>query len=176
VNARVGNVLAIQTYGWILRKDDNSSGARGSRARVDFAVSLIEKNIIPRENLVVVFPQGWPNDEKRIGNSLGEQVGAYFSSRPGMENIQVIYSYHSWGTESDVKNTPGLANRAGYREGKIYFVSDPVHIKRVRQIWKYYHVSGWSAEFFGATNHTLSFFERRIREPIARFVFWFKTC
>lgn len=150
------------------------SGALGSYARIFYAMLLVSTKRIPSENLIAVFPQGRSKTKSAspsVKPGLGEVLAKYLKTRPEARNIKIYHETMGWGTMDDVLNTYNMVRILGYTTAHICFVSDPVHIERVRLVWDKTHPKGWTAEFFGATFHRTSFAERWIREPVARMVY-----
>lgn len=172
------NILAIQTYGNIRNPLDMSPGAVGSRGRALEAIRLVTSGQISTDGLIAVFPQGVSKEDplgiKSDDESLGKQVAKFLASRPEMHGTKIYHEPLGWGTMSHVQNTYKMVRGLGYTSAHIIFVSDPVHIRRVKLVWKWTRPTGWSAEFHGSRLHTMSWAERRIREPIARLVYRFR--
>jgi len=172
------HVLAVQPYGYIMDPRDMGSGAVGSRARLLWATMLIGTGVIPRTHLFVVFPQKMrpryssvtPKSEQK---SLCRMMAEYFSARPEVkrEGINIQFDSLSAGTYDDILATYEMARRlvtAGrYSKINIHFVTDAVHMRRVRLIWEKTRPPDWTAEFHPAEFHRMSWKERWIREPLA---------
>lgn len=167
--------LAVQSFGLIQDDKDSSRGANGSRSRLDYAIHLIESGYITGVGLVALFPQGvsklQPEKIDPSQTSLGENMAGYVKERLAALNAEVLTSTLGWGTLADVTNTYNMVRDLGYNLAHINFVSDPVHIKRVKLVWDKTHPYGWTASFFSAKSHRLSSWERWVREPVARFVY-----
>lgn len=164
-------VLAVMPYGFIKNEGDMSSGAVGSRARSLYAAMLVGTGRIPREDLVALFPQGCRPGERNMQStrtSLGEMMAKYLVTRPEMSGVTIRHMALGYGTQDDVLNLYKMVRDMGHISAHIIFVTDPTHIKRVRIIWNQTHPKGWTAQFFGATFHRLSWRERLVREPVAR--------
>lgn len=172
------NILAVQTYGYIENEFDLSVGAVGSRARLLYVAMLVMAGKIPRENLMAVFPQGISKTDpcgKNLSDvSLGDSMISYLKIRPEMAGVKYKSESMGWGTLQDVRNTYELVRLLGYQTAHIHFVTDPVHLERVRLVWDKTHPEGWTATFHAATFHRMSWFERWVREPLARLVYWWK--
>ncbi len=171
------NVLCVQSYGFIEDHHDNSSGAAGSRARLLHAASLVASGTIPKAGLTAFFPQGWRPDQEHLKDkrrSLGEMMANFLLNRPEMDGVHFNQKPMGYGTIDDVRNVYEEVRRAGVDMATFYFVSDPVHIKRVEMIWNRINKEkGFTAKFFGAPGHRMSWKERLIREPVARFMIRF---
>lgn len=167
----VGNILAVQSYGYIKNKSDLSSGALGSWGRILYAALLVGAGVIKKEGLIAVFPQGKGAAPAR---NLGVMLGDALASRQEMKDIPVFAQPRGWGTVEDVLNTYKMVRERGYSWAHISFVSDPVHIKRVELIWQYTKPLGWTASFYGSPFHQMMWQERWLREPAARLHCWWK--
>jgi hypothetical protein len=176
---RTLRILAVAPYGYIRDVMDMSSGAVGTKARLLGAAMLVGSGRIPVGNLVVVFPQKHgKSDVEYSGHqqSLGEMAMHYLRSRPEMADVRMVAQNMGWGTKQDVMNTYVLAQNifeAGSAEGPydsahFYFVSDPVHIRRIELIWNRVRPAWGKASFFGTPLHRMSWWERRVLEPLAR--------
>ncbi len=176
---KIGNILAVQPYGYILGDGDMGSGAIGSRARILWAemnvgAGWIRKKEERGENLIAVFPQDLKPEisplDPSFGLTLGEMMGKYLRACPEMAGVEVVSKPLGHGTKNDILNTYEMVKGLGYELAHISFVSDPAHIKRVKIIWDRTHPFRWTAEFFGAPFHRMTWWERWAREPIARLV------
>ena len=167
--------LATQTYGWV-NNNPNDSGSNGTKARIDYAVNLIRLGIIPYQNLIAIFPQGYSkkNPKKDNGNeSLGRNASRYFSEVSRGLNISILNEPLTWGTDRDVEMTMfqvgmylnGINQNA---IGCVHFVSDPCHIQRVMICACANCSFNTRLVFHSATTHRLPNFQRFVREPVAR--------
>ncbi len=154
------------------------SGAVGSRARLLYAAMLVGTGVIPKENLVALFPQGMsksnPHATSENRQPLGQMMEGYLKSCREMDGVPIHSKALGWGTLEDVLNVYAMGRELGYVRAHVHFVSDPVHIKRVRLIWEKTCPRWWTADFHGATFHHMTWKERWLREPFARLVYWFR--
>lgn len=172
------HIVAVQSYGYIDGPDDQSSGAQGSRARLDEALALV--GILSHSHDVIfLFPQGYGkrNSSTPHGRavSLGESMARYVESKLPIEHprIQVRFKPLSWGTLGDLRSIPRMLGKidSAYPP-HIHFVTDPMHLKRVRLVWRHVHPRGWVTTFHAAKQHRMTWRERWIREPVARL--WYR--
>lgn len=171
------NIVAVQTYGYINGPEDLSSGAEGSRGRILAVPTLIEAGKIDKTNLIALFPQGYPKKTPRKVRPLFplcDSVKKYFESLPALAGIQVVATPLGWSTFEDVQNGYKMVLELGYETAHIHFVSDKEQLKRVMLVWKHTHPEGWAADFHVSNYHRMSAWERLVREPVARFVYWIR--
>lgn len=85
-----------------------------------------------------------------------------------MKSAKFYVEAESWTTLGDTLACFNAVKRLGYTNVHFNFVTDPVHMRRVKLIWNMTQLEkGWAAAFFVAVEHRLSWKERYIREPIA---------
>lgn len=165
-------VLMVQSCDFI-----TDTSGDGSRARIRAACDLVKAGKIPH-NCTVLWPQGYqkndPGRPERLGQeSLGENMARYAREQPELSRASVIFEPSSWGTKGDVRACYRMVREAGYRNAEFFFVSDPVHLRRVKLVWWMTHPKGWRASFFPAESHRMGRFDRLIREPIALVSYFF---
>lgn len=177
----VRHFLAIQTYGWIT-DDPNDLGSNGSKARVECAVDLVRDSVIPKDDLVAIFPQGYCKKDPTRNiygskESLGENVGRYFLKVASGLNISTLIKPLTWGTDRDVQMTMMQIDQyLGIDNPTIrcvHFISDPCHIQRVMIPGCACSSPRFRVVFHPAMNHRLPTFQRVVREPVARLVYRF---
>ena len=174
------HILGAQSYGYIDGPQDQSTGAKGSRARMDEALA-IARTLASSHKVIFLFPQGYQKKNPRVSDnrtmSLGESMAQYVESNLSKKHpqIQVYFEPLSWGTLDDIKSIPQMLGKLGYDcQPHVHFVTDPEHLKRVRLVWKYVSPQGWAASFHPAEQHRMSWSERWIREPIARILYRYR--
>ncbi len=159
------DVLIIHPYGFITELDN--SGSAGSKAQIERARELIRHHKVA-ENCVMVFPQGYYPHRPE---SLGENMVRYIRSLSEFKNVYVLQSPCSRGTATDTIAAYDMVEKDGIdRSLMFHFVTDPVHMRRVRLIWFLTHprYRGWQATFHPAYGHQMTARERNLREPLAR--------
>lgn len=165
------HVLVVAPYGYITHPSDDSSGAKGSIARLLYAAMLIHWRRIPRKDLLIVFPQKAKRVVDRLPDlpTLGEQMAAFLRKRAGwIQGVHIKCEPRSWGTLEDTLATYEMVKAEGWKTNvHLHFVTDPVHLRRLRLIWNYTHPQGWTATFHAATFHQRSRWERFVYEPLA---------
>jgi hypothetical protein len=179
-----GNILVVQSYGYIENKDDHSPGAEGSRKRINQAARLVLDGIIPDNDLIAVFPQGYSKKHPtskpglELRPSLGAQMAAAMIEYRVFQTIKIVFEDLGWGTMWDIFNTYKMVEEMGFKTGTMHFVSDPTHLRRVKLVWNAYHPNGWYARFYPTPEEVLPFWERLLKEPVKRawyrLVLWWK--
>jgi hypothetical protein len=164
------HALAIQSCEFI-----TESEGEGSKARIRAACELIRQGRIPAD-CQVLWPQGYqkkdPGRPVVLGQEgLGYNMARYATMQPEMSEMHNMIHPMSWGTKGDVLACYQMVRDLGYKTAHLYFVSDPVHLMRVRLVWFFTHPRGWTADFFPAHAHTMTTFERWVREPVAVLVY-----
>lgn len=162
----VAHVLAIQSYDFI-----TATSGDGSISRINSACDWMWRGFIPKD-AYAVWPQGFqetnPSVQTHPGQeSLGQNLANYAGSLPIMHDLKVLCRPMSWTTRRDILASYQLVQEIGYEQAVFYFVSDPVHLRRVRLTWWMTHPKGWEAIFLSAPAHKMSWKERLIREPVA---------
>lgn len=156
--------ISIQPYGFINGAEDTSTGAEGSRRRVDKALELLKTGVIPQDSMVI-FPQK---------HGLGKQLWEYFKPQQQTPFSTSVYlSEISWGTFDDILATYRiiaslLESISADDEVHLHFITDPDHLKRVKMIVGSTCPSHWKAHYHPATRHQRSWFDRKVYELLAR--------
>lgn len=156
-----GNILAIQSFGFIHGPDDTGPGARGSRARIYGALTAIQLGRIDTTRLVAVFPQkicttrpvapGYPSC---LGAMMAHELAVILDRKlPGQRQIMIDHRPLSNSTVNDILATYEMAWNLGYDTAHISFVSDWWHLWRIRLVWRLTHRPGWTADFIPAPEH-----------------------
>ncbi len=163
--------------------DPAKGTGQGSIARIHAAATLIEKGIAP-ENSIVPFPQGWrvnrwarmigladPTKPPRCNphsQSLGENLKRYTKGLPAMGKARILSLPLGWTCLDDILHAYAMVSQLGYPKAHLRFVSDPDHIQRVKQVVYSTLPDEWTAGFFTAPEHKMSWRERKIREKFGR--------
>lgn len=168
------HVISVQPYGYIDGAEDCGSGALGSRARLDKGLE-IARELSRTDEVLFLFPQGYgkedPTKPEGRAVSLGESMARYVERMLPKEHPRIrVYSRPlSWGTAKDLLAVRIMTSERGFGfPPHMHFVTDPVHLKRVRLIWKHVNLFDWPATFHPSVQHRMTWKERWIREPLAR--------
>jgi hypothetical protein len=143
----VVNVLAIQSYDWI---DSEKNEGAGSIARIRAACNLVREGHIPEDSLVV-YPQGYSKENPLKKGASDEYLGlnmrTFTERQKEMVRAKIVSWPMSWGTMNDLIASYRIVVRLGYDTAHFHFVTDPVHLRRVKLAWWLTHPQGWTAEF-----------------------------
>jgi len=113
---------------------------------------------------MAIFPQKF---------GLGDQVWKYFKSRlPPSCGISQHVKKQSWGTLNDIIATYDMVAELitwipADDTVHLHFVTDPDHLERVRMIVESTRPAHWIIHYHPAEAHRMSWFDRKIREPLA---------
>lgn len=172
-NREAAQVLSIQSYDFI-----NGESGEGSRRRIGAGCDLIAIKAIPRD-CFVVWPQGFSKKDPLHPSrghevSLGRNMLLYALSQQDLRHAKMLQKEMSFGTKGDMLASYGMIAELGYDLAHFHFVTDPVHLWRVRLVWWMTHPRGWTASFHPAHTHKMSAKERFVHEPI-KFVSYLLT-
>lgn len=148
----------------------NEDKDSGTSIRVRHALMQIAAGGMP-PLVEVVFPQ-------RKG--LGQRMKDYFEAEfrrllPRLDLPRVYVRNLSWGTADDIAETIHWIE--GEQHGsisyvKVHFVTDSLHMRRVRLVWKRLAPVTWVAEFHEVHEHVRTRYERWVYEPLAYAKYW----
>lgn len=182
-----GNILAIQSFGFIHGPEDTGPGAQGSRARIRAALTAIRLGRIDTTRLVAVFPQKIcttqpvaPGHPSCLGAMMARELDAILTRElPGQRRIMIDHRPLSNNTMNDVLATYQMVYDLGYESAHISFVSDWWHLWRIRLVWWLTHTqlpnyASWSADFIPAPEHARPLRECLPHEIGGCFKYWWR--
>lgn len=132
-----------------------------SESRILAARELVKKGLIP-EDAIMVWPQGFSKRNPKVPGlhiqSLGANMDEYSRGFEEFQKMKSLIKSLSWKTVYDMLASYEMVKENGYKQAHFYFVTDPLHLVRVRMIWCMTHPDGWEASFFPAHNDKRGWF------------------